>query len=399
MRLYLYNTLSGKKELFKPVVGRVGLYVCGITPYDVTHLGHAFTYVFFDVVARYLRFLGYRVKYAQNLTDIDDDILKKAGELKMNWRQVVKINTNKFLSDNLWLNNLPPDIYPRATDHLKEICDIIEKLVKRGYGYVRNGNVYFTVDKFKSYGRLSKLVKARWLAIANQRGNNPNDPHKKNPLDFVLWQARRPGEPSWVSPWGRGRPGWHIECSAMAAKYLGLPLTIHGGGADLIFPHHESSLAQTKAASGKSLARYWLHTAMIKYRGEKMSKSLGNLILIGRLKEKYSANAVRLCLLSHYYRRTWEADLKHFAGAEKLNKLLNRAWGLSSNNLAKNFAFIKFKAEFFRHFNNDFYLPGALTVLKNLAACLIKEHKMKNITAAKAFLNQAFNLLGLKMEV
>ncbi len=395
--LKIFNTLSRKKETFKAKDNKVGLYVCGITPYNVTHLGHAFTYTFFDVAVRYLRHLGFKVTYVQNLTDIDDDILKKAGEVKQNWRLLGEKNVAIFLNDNDWLGNLRSDVYPRATDHIKEIIEIIGKLLKKKFAYKKNGNVYFSVNSFKDYGKLSKLASDKMLAVANQRGNNPKDPNKKNPLDFVLWQARKPSEPSWPSPWGAGRPGWHIECSAMSRRYLGDTADLYGGGADLIFPHHESSIAQTEAFTGKPFARYWLHTAMLRYQDKKMSKSLGNLILIGVLRKRYSPNAVRLYLLSHYYRRAWSADLKDLDKMKKLNELFKKAWQKSSG-FGEPLVINHYIKSFFKVLDDDFNTPLAIKQLAKMCYKIINDKTDKNTTAAKLFLSQAFSILGLKIE-
>jgi len=401
--LKIYNTLSRKKELFKAKDNKVGLYVCGITPYDVTHLGHAFTYTFFDVVVRYLRYLGFKVTYVQNLTDIDDDILKKAKELKIGWRLLGEKNTATFLDDNDWLGNLRPDIYPRASDHIGEMIELIKKLVAKKFAYVKNGSVYFSINAFKDYGKLSKLARSKMLYLANQRGNNPKDTNKKNPLDFVLWQKQQPGlpaqagEPSWPSSWSEGRPGWHIECSAMSTRYLGQPVTIHGGGADLIFPHHESSVAQTEAVTGKRFVSYWLHTAMLRYHGKKMSKSLGNLLLISDLRKKYSANVIRLYLLSHYYRKVWSADLKDLIKAEKLNLLFKRIWRMPSG-LGQPLNINHLKIDFFNSLANDINTPQAIKYLEKLCFKIIESDKATNINDAKLFLSQAFSLLGLKIE-
>ncbi len=390
----IYNTLSRKKEIFKTKNKTVGVYVCGITPYDITHLGHAFTYTFFDVVVRYLRYFGFKVTYVQNLTDIDDDILKKAREVKQNWRLLGEKNAVVFLNDNDWLGNLRPDIYPRATDHIKEVIEIIKKLLAKKFAYIKNGNVYFSVNFFKDYGKLSKLAGDKMLVIANQRGNNPKDPNKKNPLDFVLWQV---GGPSWPSPWGDGRPGWHIECSAMSERYLGETVDLYGGGADLIFPHHESSIAQSEAATGKRFVNYWLHPAMVRYQGKKMSKSLGNLILVSDLRKKYNANVIRLYLLMHQYRQSWSADLKDLNKMKKLNDSFKKVWKKSSG-LGEPQAINYYKNGFFKALDDDFNTPLAIKQLTQMCYKIINDKTDKNITEAKLFLSQAFSILGLKIE-
>lgn len=303
----LYNVLTEALETFEPAARPVTVYGCGITPYDTTHLGHVFTYAFFDVLIRYLRYRDYEVRYVQNVTDIDDDILKQADKVGEDWWTLGNRWTRHFIRDMITLNILPPDYFPRATDVIPEMIEIVQKLLDAGVAYEAGGSVYFEVDAWPEFGKLSRIPREEMLPIANQRGNDPDDPHKRDPLDFVLWQAQAPGEPAWDSPWGPGRPGWHMECSTMANKYLGDRVDIHGGGADLIFPHHECEIAQAECATGKQpFVRYWVHTAMVRYEGEKMSKSLGNLVMARDLLERWSPDAVRLCLASHHYRDSWE---------------------------------------------------------------------------------------------
>lgn len=323
----LYNSLSGKKEFFEPNKKReVKMYVCGITPYDTTHLGHAFTYVFFDTLYRYLTFSGYKVIYTQNVTDIDDDILREAKKQKKNWKELGDFWTKRYLLDMQHLNVLPPTHFVKATDAIDKIIELIGVLLSKGFAYQKDGNVYFEVNKFSPYGNLSKIAKGEMLKLAKERGGNPDDPLKKDPLDFVLWQKSKTDEPFWESPFGRGRPGWHIECSAMIFETLGEQIDIHGGGYDLIFPHHESEIAQSEAATGKTpFARYFLHTAMVRCKGEKMSKSLGNLVLISTLLKKYSPNAIRFMLLSHHYRSPWEYKEKELKVAQNtIQKIMNK---------------------------------------------------------------------------
>ena len=396
MRLRIYNTMTGKKEVFSARNEETGVYVCGITPYDTTHLGHAFTYVFFDVVVRYLRDQGLRVKYVQNLTDVDDDILRKASQLGRDWRQVVRENTGRFLEDMRWLNNLPPDVYPRATDHMKDIVRIVKGLVIKGYGYEKGGNVYFSLDSDGSYGKLSKLSREEMLPIANERGNNPDDSNKKNPLDFVLWQARKPGEPSWKSPWGEGRPGWHIECTAMSTKYLGEIVDIHGGGEDLVFPHHESSIAQSECLTGKPFVRYWMHTGMLRYNGAKMSKSLGNLVFIRDVQNVLSPNEVRLRLLRHHYRTPWEFTGWELERVKEMNGLLKAAWQAESD-VGAVLDSAGHEKSFLEAMDDDFDIPRAIAVLLRLAG-EIRESRNRDLSCAKAFLNRGLNILGLVME-
>jgi L-cysteine:1D-myo-inositol 2-amino-2-deoxy-alpha-D-glucopyranoside ligase len=321
-RLRLYNSLSA--SLDEVQLGRdVGLYVCGITPYDAAHLGHAFTYTCFDVLVRLLRSLGHQVTYVQNVTDIDDDILRRAAQVGLDWKELGDREVAKFLRDSDAINNLRPDVMPRATDHIAEMQSIIEGLLARGVAYEREGSVFFEVRRAPTFGqRLFRRPYADQLSTANERGNHPDDPLKRDPLDFVLWQACKPGEPWWESPWGRGRPGWHIECSAMSRRYLGESFDFHGGGADLLFPHHECEIAQSEYGNGAPPARYWLHTAMVHYQGEKMSKSLGNMVFVSDLLAESSSDAIRLALLRHHYRDPWEFRESEMAPARERAALL-----------------------------------------------------------------------------
>jgi L-cysteine:1D-myo-inositol 2-amino-2-deoxy-alpha-D-glucopyranoside ligase len=396
MRLRIYNTMTAEKEIFTARNGEAGVYVCGITPYDTTHLGHAFTYVFFDVLVRYLRDQGIQVKYVQNLTDVDDDILRKASQLGRDWREVVKENTNRFLEDMRWLNNVPPNVYPRATDHMNDIVRIVKGLLAKGCGYEKGGNVYFSLNSDDGYGKLSKLSREEMLPIANQRGNYPEDPNKRHPLDFVLWQAKKPGEPSWRSPWGDGRPGWHIECTAMSTKYLGEIVDIHGGGGDLVFPHHESSIAQSECYTGKPFVRYWMHTGMVRYNGEKMSKSLGNLVFIRDIQNVLRPNEVRLRLLANHYRSQWEFTGWEMEKLKEMTGLFKAAWHAQSD-IGEAFDCSSQEKSFFEAMDDDFDTPRAIEVLQKLAKG-IQESSGRNLSGAKALLNRAFNILGLVME-
>jgi cysteinyl-tRNA synthetase len=315
----LFNTLTQSLEDFVPLEDNlVRMYVCGITPYDTTHLGHAFTYVSFDTLIRYLEFSGYTVKYVQNVTDVDDDVLRKARELNMPWDELGRRETQRYLDDMDALNVRRPDVYARATEEIPAMIEVIQVLIARGYAYECSGNVYFSVKQDPDFTVMPHALGLNtydaMLKIANERGNFPDDPHKKDPLDFVLWQQSAPGEPAWPSPWGPGRPGWHIECSAMSMRYLGPQLDIHGGGEDLAFPHHTCEIAQSEHFTGVvPFVRTWMHTGMVYQDGEKMNKSLGNLTLVSDLLKNYSANAIRVTLLNHHYRYPWEcfpADLE-----------------------------------------------------------------------------------------
>lgn len=316
----LYNSLTKTIEEFIPLTkNKVKMYVCGITPYDTTHLGHAFTYIQFDVLKRYLTFKGFEVTYTQNVTDIDDDILKRANRDGQDWQELGQYWTNRFISDLKSLNIQMPDNYVKATDYIEKIIEIVKSLVNKKNAYEKSGTVYFDTSTFTDYGQLSGFKEEQMKFISAERGADPNDPNKKNPLDFVLWTSSTDDQPGWISPWGRGRPGWHIECSAMIDATLGSQIDIHGGGRDLIFPHHESEIAQSESYTGKKpFVRSWMHTAMLMYQGEKMSKSLGNMLFVADLLEKYSSDTIRWVLLDHHYRAPWEYDEQMSEQAKKI---------------------------------------------------------------------------------
>ena len=295
----IYNSSTKlKKEINNTYIK---FYTCGITPYDTTHLGHAFTYIVCDVLIRYLEFLGCKVTYVQNVTDIDDDILRKATEVGENWYSLGNRWTRHFIQDMKSLNMRAPDYLPRATDFIPQIIEVIQMLIKNGLAYENNENVYFEINKWERFGELCQFDPEEMLSVANERGNNPLDQNKKHPLDFVLWQCKSPGEPSWKSPWGQGRPGWHIECSTMATSLLGENIDIHSGGSDLLFPHHECEIAQIEPIlENKPFVNIWMHISMVFHQGQKMSKSIGNLVMVRDLLTTWSANTVRTYLLLHH---------------------------------------------------------------------------------------------------
>ncbi len=357
----LFNTASGKTE---PILDKtIGIYVCGITPYDTTHLGHAFTFISYDVLVRYLRYLGKAVTYVQNVTDIDDDVLRKSKELGVTWRELGDRETKKFVSDMNALNWQKPDHYVKATDSIPQMIEIIKKLIKRGYAYKSGDSVYFSIKTDLQFGkRLNKFKNVQeMLKVANERGNFANDPNKKDPLDFVLWQGFKEGEPFWQSSWGKGRPGWHIECSAMSSRYLGIPFTIHGGGTDLKFPHHEAELSQAKAF-GDKFVKVWMHAATVYMDGEKMSKSLGNMVFASDLLKKYSPNAIRWYLISHQYRNDWEWKQTEMDEAAK--EFLQFERKLKTN---KKGSIFELKKEFAVAMNNDLDIPKALKLISKMA--------------------------------
>ena len=396
--MQLYNVLSHEFETFVPQGDEVTIYVCGITPYDTTHLGHAFTYTTFDVLIRYLEYKGYPVCYVQNVTDIDDDILRKAKAVDEDWQTLGKRWTAHYIHDMQALNVRPPDHFPKATDVIPQIIEVVEQLLVAGLAYEAGGNVYFHLESWPEYGKLSRIPRAEMLPIANERGNRPDDPHKRAPLDFVLWQAQSPGEPAWDSPWGPGRPGWHIECSTMATNLLGNPIDIHGGGADLIFPHHESEIAQAEAATGrKPFVRFWLHAAMVYHDGEKMSKSLGNLVMIRDLLQDWSPDALRLYLASHHYRTSWCYDKAELAQAAQLAEKLATALqadGGSGPALDPAAARIAFT----QAMDHDLDVSAALPVLDQLAAEIMAAARAgRDVHAAQTTLGNLGQVLGLRL--
>jgi cysteinyl-tRNA synthetase len=299
MSLKVHNTLSGKLEEFQPLQpGKVGIYVCGVTVYDRSHIGHARALVTFDVIYRYLRFLGYDVTFVRNLTDVDDKIIKRGLERGLSAKEVAEANIASFNEDMQVLGCERPSLEPRATEHIAEMIELIRELEQKGLAYPAHGDVYFAVDKLPAYGKLSKRRLDDMMAGARI----DVDERKRHPMDFALWKASKPGEPVWDSPWGAGRPGWHIECSAMCSKYLGQPFDIHGGGSDLIFPHHENEIAQSEGAKDRLLARYWLHNGMVTIAHEKMSKSTGNFMTVEQAAKRVGGEALRLFVLGTHYR-------------------------------------------------------------------------------------------------
>ncbi|MCX8027598.1 MAG: cysteine--tRNA ligase [Thermodesulfovibrionales bacterium] len=315
----VYNTLTGKKEPFIPLNDKkVGIYACGVTVYDYCHIGHARSAVVFDVIVRYLRYRGYDVTFVRNFTDIDDKIIKKANEMSLDWNEVSERFIDEYYTDMDALGIARADYEPKATEHINEMIHIIETLIKKGYAYtIKEGDsesVYFEVSKFKEYGKLSKKTLDELIAGARVDINE----QKKSPMDFALWKASKEGEPWWQSPWGKGRPGWHIECTAMSIKHIGETLDIHGGGADLIFPHHENEIAQSEAYTDKPFSKYWIHNGFITIDKEKMSKSLGNFFTIREILQKYDAEVVRCFLLSSHYRSPLEFSEEQLKEAESL---------------------------------------------------------------------------------
>jgi len=395
----LYNTHSQQVEEFKPVGEPVTIYVCGITPYDTTHMGHAFTYTTADILIRCLEAQGYTVNYVQNVTDIDDDILRKANEAGEDWQALGSRWTMHFIRDMQSLNVRAPDHFPRASEMIAPIIEMVQTLLATNIAYEREGNVYFAVSRWPDYGALSHIPQNEMLSIANQHGNRPDDPHKRDPLDFVLWQAQASGEPAWDSPWGQGRPGWHIECSAMATHLLGATIDVHCGGADLVFPHHESEIAQSEAVTGqKPFARFWLHAAMVRYEGEKMSKSLGNLVLVRDLLSTYSPDVLRYYLAQHHYRQPWEYHAIELVQAEQaVQKLLGALVQFGGH--GEVFDATPAQAAFTEALVDDLDTSKALDVLARLADQITAAaQQSQQVTAAQDTLQALGSIIGLRLD-
>ena len=303
----LYDT--AKQEIVEFVPNpTVLMYTCGITPYDATHLGHAFTFISYDVLQRRLIDMGHQVKCVRNVTDVDDPLFAKARELGVHYLDLAAGEEARFESDMTALNALPVHSTPRASSAIPDIRGFIGMVIDRGFAYESGGSVYFDVEKFPQFGSVSHYSRETMIALARERGANVDDPHKRNPLDFVLWHPSASDEPSWDTMWGAGRPGWHIECSALALRELGTTIDLHGGGSDLIFPHHECERAQSEAATGQPFVKHWMHVAMVSMDGHKMSKSRGNLVFVDKLRTQHDPMAIRLGLIEHHYRTEWEWD-------------------------------------------------------------------------------------------
>ncbi|MCC5629943.1 cysteine--tRNA ligase [Nostoc sphaeroides CHAB 2801] len=428
MTLTLYNTLTRRQEPFETVeAGKVKMYYCGVTVYDYCHLGHARACIVWDVVRRYLQFIGYEVRYIQNFTDIDDKILNRACVEHSSMEAVADRFIKAYFEDMARLGIKEADEYPRATHTMNGIQRLIHELENKGFAYPADGDVYYEVRQFAEYGKLSGRKLEDMQAGKSDRVNveDPEYQKKKDPFDFALWKAAKPGEPAWESPWGAGRPGWHIECSAMVRDRLGDTIDIHAGGADLIFPHHENEIAQSEAVTGKPLARYWLHNGMVKVDGEKMSKSLGNFTTIRELLDRgVDPMAVRLFVLTAQYRTPIDFTDEAIAGATngwhtikegllfgyQYGKKLG--WGVGSGEWGVGTASLlpEIVERFQEVVNNDFNFPGGLTVLFELAKELIREgniivHEGKTETSPDELQRQWQTLvtlagvLGLEAEI
>ena len=395
--LRLTNTLSGEKSEFAPHnPPNVLMYVCGITPYSDSHVGHGMSYVIFDVVRRYLAHSGYTVKVVQNFTDVDDKIIARSQESGITPEELAGRYMDLFRDDMELLNVLPADEYPLATAEVPSMLRMIEGLIERGYAYASDGDVYFRVGAFETYGKLSHRTLDGMLAGARIAPNES----KESPLDFTLWKGAKPGEPAWDSPWGPGRPGWHIECSAMSLTYLGERIDIHGGGADLIFPHHENEIAQTEAFTGTApFVQYWLHNGLLQLGEEKMSKSLGNLVSIREVVERHGADAFRLFVMTSHYRMplTWTEE-SVAASARAADRLARAAWtegsgpgqGPDTN---------AYQQRFFDAMDDDLNTPQALATLFDLARDINRAAGADgDVSEASALLRELGGILGLRLE-
>ncbi|MFM8993332.1 MAG: cysteine--tRNA ligase [Actinomycetota bacterium] len=303
----LHDTARREVVAFEPGP-LVTMYTCGITPYDATHLGHAATFVFYDILQRRLIDLGHEVRCVRNVTDVDDPLFAKARELGVHYLDLAAGEEARFNRDMVALDALPVYSTPRASSAIPDIRGFIGMVLERGFAYEAGGSVYFDVSKFPTFGTVSHYSREQMIEFARQRGGNVDDPHKRDPLDFVLWHPSAEDEPAWDATWGPGRPGWHIECSALALRELGETIDLHGGGSDLIFPHHECERAQSEAATGAPFVRHWMHVAMVFKDGQKMSKSLGNLVFVDQLRTQWDPRSIRLAIIEHHYRREWSWD-------------------------------------------------------------------------------------------
>jgi len=389
----VYNTLSRRKEEFLPPGSEVRMYVCGVTPYDYCHIGHAMSYIVFDVIRRWLEFRGYRVKYVQNFTDVDDKIIARANELGVPPKELAEKFIEEYFSDMDALNIKRADVYPRATEEIPDIIEVVRELIAKGHAYDSDGDVYFRVRSFPEYGKLSHRSLEEMLAGARVEVGEG----KQDPLDFALWKKSKSGEPWWESPWGRGRPGWHIECSVMSLKYLGETLDIHGGGQDLIFPHHENEIAQSECFTGKSpFVRYWLHNGLMQLGEDKMSKSTGKLVTVKEVLRKYSPDALRMLVLSSHYRSPLAYAEENLEAAERAVERLRRALAPGEGKLSAEIEVEDHRRRFVEAMDDDFNTAQALAVSFDLAREINRERERgANVSAAQQALKEFASVLGL----
>lgn len=399
--MFIYNTQTRKKEEFKPVKdGYVTMYVCGPTVYNYFHIGNARPFIVFDTFRNYLKYKGYKVKFVQNITDIDDKIIIKAKEENVSFEEIAKKYTEAYFEDIKKLKIEIADKNPKATEEIKEMIELIKILMEKGFAYIIDDGVYFNVDKFSDYGNLSNKNLEELKEGARVEVNS----QKKNPLDFALWKFSKEGEPAWESPWGMGRPGWHIECSVMSKKYCEAEtIDIHGGGIDLVFPHHENEKAQSEAALGKKFVNYWMHNGYMNIKGEKMSKSLGNIILARDVLKKYSPEVIRLFILSAHYRSpldfTWENIEKIKQGYREIYNTLQILNQLEITKKNLNFKKSEYINNFLMALDDDFNTPEAIAVIFNLVRrtkeYLKKELKEEDILDLKIIEGNMKEMCGI----
>ena len=393
----LYNTLTRKQEILSINNNIINMYICGVTPYASSHIGHAMSSVVFDVLRRYLEFKGFNVNHIQNFTDIDDKMIQVASELGISTVELADNNIKSFLTEMDLLNNLRAKFYPRATEEIDKIIEIISNLISKDLAYHNKDGVYFRVDKVENYGKLSR----RTLKDMISGSRVEVDENKENSMDFALWKSKKSGEPFWNSPWGDGRPGWHIECSAMSIKYLGNTIDIHGGGQDLIFPHHENEIVQSEAFTQEiPFSKFWLHNGLLRMGSDKMSKSVGNIVLIKDVLNKFSSNAVRMFILSSHYRSPLDYSEDNIMGKEnsikKLYKVLEHTGGVHSNEV--NDLLESRKQQFINAMDDDLNTPRAIATIFDLSKDLNQLiNKNIDITEGQILLNRLTNVLGIEL--
>ena len=392
----LYDTLTGRVRDFESPNGQVRMYVCGITPYSSSHIGHAMSAVAFDIVRRYLEYRGYEVRHVQNFTDIDDKMIDAARDRNIPVSELAGANIREYIDAMSALNVVPAHEYPRATQEIGKIVEIIGSLIEKGYAYAVEGDVYFRVRRFDDYGKLSH----RSVDDLQAGARVEIDERKEDVLDFALWKSQKPGEPAWDSPWGKGRPGWHIECSAMSIKYLGETIDIHGGGEDLVFPHHENELAQSEAFTNRSpFARYWLHNGMLRLGSEKMSKSLGNIISLPEALDMYDPEALRLFFLSSHYRSPLFYSEETVRGQERAIQRLRQAVNAESAGTGPPVDPANFEERFNEAMGDDLNTPRALAALFDLVREINRgRERGADLKPAQATLAELAGVLGLTLE-
>jgi cysteinyl-tRNA synthetase len=393
----LWNTLTGQKEEFAPEHDPVRMYVCGVTPYSESHIGHAMSSIVFDMVRRYLEFRGYRVKYVQNFTDVDDKIINRARQQGVSPDRLAETYVQQYLEDMDALNVKRADVYPRVTTEIPQIIAMIQRLVDRGYAYPSSGDVYYRVQRFKGYGKLSHRTLEGMMAGARI----DVDEQKEHPMDFALWKGAKPGEPAWDSPWGPGRPGWHIECSAMAVEHLGETVDIHGGGQDLEFPHHENEVAQSEAATGAApFAKYWMHNGLLRLGEEKMSKSLGNLVTIGEALSRHTGDALRMLVLTSNYRSPLTYTEEALEGAERgVNRLREALRPAEPKPGATVADAASYRERFIEAMDDDFNTAQAIALLFDLARDINRGRDAgANTAPSQATLAELAGVLGLRLQ-